>query len=74
MCEKTEDELYEEALRATCSLCVIEGRCVCGELDPIEEDEEEWPERNEGDENNQCDGGCCEDQQGMCIFCDKRLY
>ncbi len=38
--EKTEEELNEEAIRATCSLCVLEGRCVCGELDPIEEDED----------------------------------
>lgn len=36
-----EDILQEEALRATCSLCVIEGRCVCGELDPLDEEEEE---------------------------------
>jgi len=37
--EKSEEQLYEEALRATCSLCVIENRCVCGELDPIDEEE-----------------------------------
>ncbi len=39
--EKTEEELYDEALRASCSACALEGRCVCGELDPIEEDETE---------------------------------
>ncbi len=39
--EKSEEELYEDAIRATCSLCVIEGRCVCGELDPIDEDEDD---------------------------------
>lgn len=40
--EFREQELNEEALRATCSLCVLEGRCVCGELDPLEEDEDDF--------------------------------
>jgi len=44
--EKTEEQLYEEALRATCSLCILEGKCVCGELDPLEE-EDDFFERNE---------------------------
>lgn len=35
------DEKYREALRHTCSLCIMEGRCVCGELDPIEDEEED---------------------------------
>lgn len=70
--QKTEEQLYEEALRATCSLCVIEGRCVCGELDPLEEDEEDYTDR-EGDLDNECDGGHCEDECGRCMFCDKRL-
>lgn len=37
LCQDIEDDKYREALRSTCSLCVLEGRCVCGELDPIEE-------------------------------------
>ncbi len=40
--EKTEEELQEEAIRATCTLCILEGRCVCGELDPMDEENEEW--------------------------------
>jgi hypothetical protein len=37
--ERSEDQLHEEALRATCSLCILEGHCVCGELDSIEEND-----------------------------------
>jgi hypothetical protein len=47
MCEKSEEELYEEAIRATCSLCVLEGRCVCGELDPLDEEDEMFFDENE---------------------------
>lgn len=45
--EKSEEELYEEALRATCTLCVLEGRCVCGELDPLDEEDDMMFAENE---------------------------
>lgn len=34
------DEKYREALRHTCSLCILEGKCVCGELDEIDDSDE----------------------------------
>lgn len=45
--QEEEDEKYREALRATCSLCILEGRCVCGELDPEEEEFDPFSEDEE---------------------------
>lgn len=50
--QEDEDELYNKALRATCALCIMEGRCVCGELDPEDEDwEPGWCEEDDSDTN-----------------------